>query len=151
MKDKKPYDLKTFVRFYNLYQIVGNAYTVYKFTEGWTAIGFPLGCTLIDRSNDPVPYMVSTNKKEKKIENDRMLSYIYYFVHLVNYVSVCQGLSHSILYKNVRLGGDFCNGAEKKTKPGVIFACVSSHHSCTDYMGRNKVLPWRDDNYSNYT
>lgn len=59
MKDKKPYDLKTFVKFYNLYQIVANAYTVYKFLEGWTAIGFPLGCATIDRSNDPVPYMVN--------------------------------------------------------------------------------------------
>lgn len=59
MKDKKPYNLETFIRFYNVLQIIMNGYTVIKFVR----LGFfdePTRlCYLEDYSTNPIPLQIA--------------------------------------------------------------------------------------------
>ncbi|XP_076754779.1 very long chain fatty acid elongase 1 [Xylocopa sonorina] len=55
MKDRKPYDLKTFVKGYNIFQIVANAYFVQQFLSvGWLS-QVTTFCYLPDYSYEPGP------------------------------------------------------------------------------------------------
>ncbi|XP_076378144.1 very long chain fatty acid elongase 1 [Megalopta genalis] len=53
MKDKKPYDLKTFVKYYNIFQIVSNALIVQQFLSAGVLTEFSVICTLPNYTFDP--------------------------------------------------------------------------------------------------
>ncbi|XP_076618538.1 very long chain fatty acid elongase 1 [Colletes latitarsis] len=59
MKDKKPYELKTYVKFYNIFQIFANAYIIHQFIQvGWFT-EITMFCELPDYSYDPGPLKLS--------------------------------------------------------------------------------------------
>ncbi|XP_058806116.1 elongation of very long chain fatty acids protein 1-like isoform X2 [Phymastichus coffea] len=54
MEHRKPYSLKTFIFYYNIFQIVSNAIIVYTFyTSGW-ATEFTLGCEPVRYTTRPI-------------------------------------------------------------------------------------------------
>ena len=56
MKEKQPYSFKTFIKFYNLFQIVANALLVHHMLDaGWYQDYF-LSCVHLDYSLDPKAY-----------------------------------------------------------------------------------------------
>ncbi|XP_076643516.1 very long chain fatty acid elongase 1 isoform X3 [Halictus rubicundus] len=59
MKDRKPYDLKTFVKFYNIFQVVSNAYMVYKLLSLGLVTKISVVCSPFDYSNNPIPLEIS--------------------------------------------------------------------------------------------
>lgn len=59
MKDRKPYDLKTFVKCYNIFQIISNAYIVIRFLSLGLVTKLSVICSLPDYSYDPVPLQIS--------------------------------------------------------------------------------------------
>lgn len=55
MKDRKPYDLKTFMKYYNVFQIIANTYVVQQFiTVGWFT-EITIYCEIPDFSYKPGP------------------------------------------------------------------------------------------------
>ncbi|XP_076228327.1 very long chain fatty acid elongase 4-like [Nomia melanderi] len=59
MKDRQPYSLKTFIYWYNIFQIISNALIIYHaFDAGWFKDGF-LFCRTIDYSFDRNPYKLT--------------------------------------------------------------------------------------------
>ncbi|XP_043264048.1 elongation of very long chain fatty acids protein 1-like [Colletes gigas] len=59
MKNKKPYELKTYVKFYNIFQIFTNAYIIQQFIEaGWFS-EITMFCEMPDYSYDPGPLKLS--------------------------------------------------------------------------------------------
>lgn len=64
MENRKPYNLKNVIYYYNLFQIFANIILVYGIaTSGWTT-RYSFGCQPVDYSNDPLSI--------------RMLSFVYY-------------------------------------------------------------------------
>lgn len=55
MKDRKPYDLKTFVKFYNIFQVITNAYIVSRFLALGLITKISVICSPLDYSYDPIP------------------------------------------------------------------------------------------------
>lgn len=61
MEHRKPYSLKTFIFYYNIFQIVSNVIIVYGFyTSGWTT-EFTLGCEPVRYTTRPIDMRVSVN------------------------------------------------------------------------------------------
>ena len=60
MKNRPPYSLKTFIKFYNVFQIIANAWLVYEhIAAGWFT-EIPLTCVPVDYSYKPGPYRLAT-------------------------------------------------------------------------------------------
>ena len=58
MKNREAYSFKTFMKLYNLFQIIANALLVYgTLTSGWFT-DFGLGCVPVDLLPDGKPYHV---------------------------------------------------------------------------------------------
>nr|XP_050864552.1 elongation of very long chain fatty acids protein 1-like isoform X1 [Vespula vulgaris] len=53
MKDRKPYSLKTFIRYYNIFQIVMNNFIVYKLLKGGWFTRISIYCEPIIYGTDP--------------------------------------------------------------------------------------------------
>ncbi|KAL6448926.1 hypothetical protein ACFW04_000582 [Cataglyphis niger] len=59
MKNRSSYSLKTFMKFYNIFQIIANAWLVYEhIAAGWFT-EIPLTCVPIDYSYKPGPYRLA--------------------------------------------------------------------------------------------
>ncbi|XP_076278218.1 very long chain fatty acid elongase 1-like [Lasioglossum baleicum] len=59
MKDRKPYDLKTFVRYYNIFQVISNAYIVTRLLALGLITEISVICSIPDYSYDPIPLQIS--------------------------------------------------------------------------------------------
>ena len=59
MENRRPYDLKTFIKFYNIFQIIYNAWIVYACIKNGLFRDFGLGCEFVDRSETGRPMEVS--------------------------------------------------------------------------------------------
>ncbi|XP_011152096.1 elongation of very long chain fatty acids protein AAEL008004-like [Harpegnathos saltator] len=59
MKDKPPYDLRTFIKFYNLLQIVANAWLVREYITVEWLITIPLTCSALRYSYEPHKYKIT--------------------------------------------------------------------------------------------
>lgn len=59
MKDRKPYDLKTFVKYYNIFQIISNAYIVTRLLSLGLITEMSVICSIPDFSYDPIPMQMS--------------------------------------------------------------------------------------------
>ncbi|XP_066581523.1 very long chain fatty acid elongase 4-like [Prorops nasuta] len=55
MKDRKPYNLKTFIKLYNIFQIVANAYFVKSFIDAGWFTTISLGCEPINYATEGGP------------------------------------------------------------------------------------------------
>ncbi|XP_046812938.1 elongation of very long chain fatty acids protein 1-like [Vespa crabro] len=53
MKNRKPYSLKTFIRYYNIFQIVMNSFIVYKLINAGWFTTIPLYCIPMKYATDP--------------------------------------------------------------------------------------------------
>ena len=74
MKDKSPYSCRTFIQFYNVFQIVTNSLIVYHIFEvGWYQDYFPY-CVNLVYSYNPKPYKIA-----------KVIWYIF-FLKLIDYV-----------------------------------------------------------------
>lgn len=58
MKDKKPYDLKTFVKYYNIFQVITNAWIVQRLLSVGLVTEISVICTPMDFTYDPIPLKV---------------------------------------------------------------------------------------------
>lgn len=74
MKARKPYDLKTFVRCYDAFQIVANAYIVQQFISAGWFTEITVFCEIPDYSFNPGPLKVSFHFLINKM---RMFMHIY--------------------------------------------------------------------------
>ncbi|XP_046812940.1 elongation of very long chain fatty acids protein-like [Vespa crabro] len=54
MKNRNPYSLKTFIKYYNIFQIMMNSFIVYKLIKGGWFTSLSIYCEPITYSTDPV-------------------------------------------------------------------------------------------------
>lgn len=59
MKDKKPYDLKTFVKYYNIFQVITNAWIVQRLLSVGLVTEISVICTPMDFTYDPIPLKIA--------------------------------------------------------------------------------------------
>lgn len=59
MKDKKPYDLKTFVKYYNIFQVISNACIVQQLLSVGLVTEISVICTPMDYSYDPISLKIA--------------------------------------------------------------------------------------------
>nr|XP_050864613.1 elongation of very long chain fatty acids protein 1-like isoform X6 [Vespula vulgaris] len=74
MKNRQPYSLKTFIRCYDIFQIVANSFIVHKFIKGGWFTTLSIFC-------EPIVY--STNPADMELLNACWMAYLTKFIDLI--------------------------------------------------------------------
>lgn len=127
MKNRKPYNLKTFIQWYNIFQIIANAYLVQQnISAGWFS-EISIFCEMPDYSYKPGPLKVRyIFHRPSLLPSNTRCNYIHIYIYKFSH---CPDSSYDVVNDNIEIDRSHGNNdirVEKEAGTNIIFTRVPS-------------------------